>query len=329
MQELKHLLGDSSSEEHLFITRDEGLVNEKNDHSVGSTTEVVSPETLPEGEKTLLLENLHTTIPKVLVGHFVGHGVRRHVHETSLHEVEGEGSEGTAEAGNGRGNQVGGEALAEMFIAELLGEIVGSEHTEVHGHGTEDHGKTASPQGHDAFVLGDTEKGVEAVLVATSLLDGTKTIGLHTHHGDIERITNHTGQGTGGEGGESRGEEGNVTIISFLQLVSEHTVETETGSTVDSLSHERSGQTSVKLHNTFVLNQILHDGHGTNVLSLADDLDTGFDKIDGLDLFLTNNVIKHSYTSGSGTGRDTTANEGLTSSHGSLKAYGDNNLIYA
>ena len=272
-----NLLGNSTTEEQLLITRDQGLVDEEDDHSMRSTTEVVSPEALPEGEDTFLLEDLHTAIPQVLVRHFLGDGIRRHVHQTSLHEVKRQGSESTAETRNGRGDEIGGKTLTEVFIAELLGKIVGGEHTEVHGHGTEDHRKTTSPEGHQTFILGDTEQSVETVLVTTAFFNRTETIGLHTNHGNIERITDHTSKSTRGEGGESGGKEGNVTVVALLQLVSEDTVETETSSTVNSLSHERSRQTGIELHNTFVLNQILHDGHSTNVLGLTNNLNTGLD----------------------------------------------------
>ena len=249
-----------------------------------SAAEVISPEALPEGEQALLLEDLNTAIPQVLVGHLLGHRIRRHVHQTGLHEVKRQGGEGTAETGNSGGDQVGGQALAEVLVAELLGEIVGGEHTEVHRHGTEDHGETASPESHDALVLGDAEQGVEAVLVATALFDRTETIGLHAHHGDIEGITDHTSESSGSEGRQGGGEESDVTVVALLQLVSENTVQTQTSSTVDGLTHERGRQTSIELHHTFVLNQILHKSHSTDILSLANDLDTSLNQIDGLDL---------------------------------------------
>ena len=125
---------------------------------------------------------------------------------------------------------------------------------------------------------------MEAILVATALLHGTTTIGLHAHHGDIEGVTDHTSERSGGERRQGGGEESDVAVVALLQLVGENTVQTQTSSTVDGLTHERGRQTSIELHHTFVLNQILHKSHSTDILSLANDLDPSLNQIDGLDL---------------------------------------------
>lgn len=251
-----------------------------------SATEIVGPESLPERKETLVLEDLHTAVEQILVGHLLGHGVGAHVHQTGLHEVERQRSKSAAETRDSRRQQVGLQTLSELFVKELLRLIVGHEHAEVHSHSAEDHGQTASPQRHDALILCDAVDGVEAVSVASSLSDGAKTIGLHAHHRNIEGISDHTGQRTRCEGRNSGCEEGDVAIVPLLELLSEHAVETQTGCSVNRLSHQRRGQTRIQLRHTLLLHQILHDGDRANVLRLADHLDTGLDQIDRLDLIV-------------------------------------------
>lgn len=252
-----------------------------------STAEVVGPETLPVGSESLVLEDLHEAIPQVLVGHLSSDGISLHVHHAVLHEIEGQGSESTAESRDGGGEKVGAETLSESLIEELLGLIVGGHHSEVHGHGTEDHGKATSPQSPETLLLGDTNQGSEAVAVTTALLRGEQTIGLHAHHGNIERVTDHTGKGSRGQRRHSGGEEGDGTSIALLQVVGEHTVETETGSSVNGLSHQRGGETSIQLHHSLLLNELLGNSHSSHVGGLADQLDTSLNQINRLDLDVT------------------------------------------
>ena len=249
-----------------------------------STTEVVREETSPEGEQTLVLEHLHEAVQQVLVGHLAGHGIGTHVHQTRLHQIERQRSERTAETGHGGRQQVGGHALAVVFHDELSGQIIRSQHSEVHRHRTQNHGQTATPQGHQSLLLGDAVQGREAVAVATSLIHGEKTISLHTHHRQIEGVSNNTSQSSRGQGGGSGHPESERTIVSLLQIVRENTVETQTSRSVNSLSHQRGRKTGIELHHSLVLNEVLGNGDGTNVLSLTHDLNTGLDQIDRLHL---------------------------------------------
>ena len=249
-----------------------------------STTEVVREETSPEGEQSLVLQHLHEAVQQVLVGHLVGHRVGTHVHQTGLHQIERQRSERTAETGHGGGEQVRRQTLADVVHDELLREIVRSQHSEVHRHRTEDHGQTSTPQGHQSLLLRDTVQGREAVAVTTSLLHREKTISLHTHHRNIEGVTNDTSQSSRGQRGGSGHPEGKSAIVALLQFVGENTVETQTSCSVNSLSHQRSRQTGIQLHHSLVLNQVLSDGDGTNVLGLPNDLNTGLNQIDRLHL---------------------------------------------
>ena len=286
MVTVSRLLSDTSTEEQLLIAGNQSLIDQQDDHGVGSTTEIVGPETLPVGGDTLVLENLHEAIPQVLVGHFTRDGISLHVHQSVLHKIEGKGSESTAESRHSGRKQVRAETLAEGLIEELLSLIVRSHHSKVHGHSTEDHRKTTSPQSPKTLLLRDTDQGSEAVAVSTALVNGKQTIGLHAHHSDIEGVSNHSSQSTRGQGRHCRGEEGNGSTIALLQIVREHTVQTQTGSSINGLSHKGGGKTSIKLHHSLLLNELLRDGDSSHIGRLSNKLDTSLNQIDRLDLYI-------------------------------------------
>lgn len=322
-----HLLGESATIEELLVGGDDGLIGKKNNHSVRGTTEVVGPETLPESEETLALDGLDESVAEALVG-VVALGVGSHLHESGLHHIEGEGGESTAEARNGGADEVEEDAGVHVAAAELLGLIVGGHHTDVHGHGTADHGETTSPEGEDALIEADTVKSVEDVLVASLELLGLETIGLHSDHGDIEGVADHTGNSTGGNTRDEALVEGNGAAVSLLQVVREDTVEAETAGSVDGLSHEGGGKTGVELHEALLGDKVLSEVEGGGVGTLSENLDTGLDEIDGLDLRTESDSVQGleeegKYAEGGETGRETTSEEGLSGSPSLLRGYGE------
>lgn len=68
-------------------------------------------------------------------------------------------------------------------------------------------------------------------------------------------------------------------------------MKTKPRSSIDGLSHQRRRQTGVQLHNTLIPNQVLRDGERSHLLRLSDQLDTGLDQINGLNLGITGGYI--------------------------------------
>lgn len=245
------------------------------------------PVASPELKETFILEDLGGTVNNTLVRELTTDRIRLHVHDSDLEKLERKGSERTDETRDGGGNQSDSKVVAVLLTKELSGRIVGNHHTSVHGNTTKDNGDGTTEKSHETLLLDNAREGGEDVGVTTTLGDGQGGIGLHTDEGEIAGVTEDGSDGTGDHTSGGLGTEGNVlSTVSLLEILTEHIVETETGSTVDDLSGDSGGGTLVETLPTALGLDLLGNGGETRGLAVdgLGDLDLGLDEIKREDL---------------------------------------------
>lgn len=225
--------------EEVAVHRGDLLHREENDHSMRCAATVVGDKASPERKESFVTQDLGSTIHDTTVRHLASGRVNTHVLEAGLDEIKGKREEGTAETGDGRRGHAGGHGVRVVgnLYDGLLGLIVAGKHTDVHAHTTENVGQETAPETGNTLRLGDANKGVKDVLVATTLLDGLGAVALHANKGHVEWSTDADSDGTTAETADSLLPERNVcSAVEFLQLVAEGAVETNAGSSVSSLA---------------------------------------------------------------------------------------------
>lgn len=276
----------SLMQEGLVIPVVQDILHQKTDHSMGSRAGVERPVSSPELSDTLLLENLDRAVHQILVGELACNGINTHVHQTAFNKIEGKSSEGTDKSGNGGREKARRVTSSGVGDEQLLALIVGSEHTHVHGNSTEHHGDRASPESEQALLLGNTADSGEHVGVATALLHGSLAISLHAHHGNVERVSSETTNSSRDHGGGDLLVEGDgVTSIALLQDFGDLVVQSQTGSSIHSLTHDGGGQTSVELGDAAFAHNLASHAEGAHTSTVGRNdlhLHAGLQKVHGV-----------------------------------------------
>lgn len=243
------------------------LNGNQNDHGVRCASAVVGREATEEAQRSLLLEDLDGAVRHAAVGHLSGLWDGLLCHQSGLDQIERQTEQGGREAGNGRGTHLGGEGrsvghgIIEQLGHHLLGLVVARQHTNVHGHTTEDVGCQSLVQGTDALLLGRSDERVEHILIVSAVLLGGHAVGLQSHQGNVKRSADADGDGTTGHTRQGLGKEvDRLAIVPLDEGIAEGPVQADTGRTVHHLSADGGIDSLVDGRNAVLLHNLLNDG---------------------------------------------------------------------
>ena len=177
-----------------------------------------------------------------------------------------------------------------MLLELRLGFREESKLSDVQGHGADNGGKRAGPQGGDSLVLRDARESIDDGSVVCALLDGLQAVGLHANEGEISRVTYHgcnTARSETSAGALTEADLSAGFFGVFVEGFDEGFEETHTGGGVDRLTQETGRETGVEVQEFSTGDDIAGDAEsrrpGAGASSLACQLQADFDHIDGLD----------------------------------------------
>ena len=258
---------------------------------MGCDPHVVRAEPAVKPQPTLLLRDLTSAVEQTLVRQLARLGVLLLLLQTGLDEIERQRQETGEEAGDtggGKGLVLRGQAGVLLQLALGFGEE--GQLAEVEGHGADDGGEGAGPEGADALTLGDAEQGVDDGAVVGALLRSLEAVGLHADEGQVGGVSDHGCNTTCHQTGASALAEGHlaVGVVSALgQGFAEGVEEAQTRGGVDGLAQETRGQAGVEIADLPGGNDIASDAErtrfGARPGALTGQLQADLDHVDGLD----------------------------------------------
>lgn len=283
------LIGLDGLTVHLHVVTTEVLVDlleeDEGENGVGTDTEEVGSEALPEGKDTLVLDGGEDAVKGTLV--LSGSGGL----ETGLDDIEREGGEGAEETGDQGADGVETDAIVldptvlvsdDLLSLSVAAELDGSDDA-----GSAHAGDGADPEGLEAFLLVDSPEGLEGVSVATALLGRETAIGGHTDEDDLGGVADvGTADTTGNTGEDLLAEGGVLASVSSLNGGDDVAVDAETNHTVGDLTEDGGGVALVEGEGALSTDD-LHEaveGSGVELLAvLTTELHTGLAEIHRLD----------------------------------------------
>lgn len=256
-----------------------------------SDPHIVCAKAAIESQPPFLLHHLARAIQHTLVRQLARRRIALLLLQPSLDKVKRQREETGEETRDRRS----GERLRlrrQTRVLLELGLALGEEGqlTHVQGHRPDDRGQSARPERRQTFLLGDADQRVKDGAVVGASLGRFEAVGLHTHEGQIGRVTDHRGDTAGRETRDGALGKGDLAVLLLgarVQLLDERVKETQTGGSVDGLSEETCRETGVKVHDLAGGDDLLGDTQsgrpGTGAGTFAGELQAHLDHVNGLD----------------------------------------------